>query len=246
MNGFGKLAFVETKLFLRERVAVAALLGIPVALVVGFGMIPGFGKPDKSLSGQIGTEYIASLGVAIVIVMLGLTGIPAVMGIYREKGILRRLSATPVRPAAVLLAKMLVWLATVLVSVTLVITVSRLAFHVPLPVKLGWFVLSVALGVAALFALGLLVAAVAPTSRAAAGLGWLLFFPNMFLAGVYFPTDEMSHTLQVIGDYAPLGAALHAVRQSWMGQDPRPLYLGIMAAWAAVAGIAAARFFRWE
>jgi ABC-2 type transport system permease protein len=246
MNGFGKLAFVETKLFLRERVAVAALLGIPVALVVGFGMIPGFGKPDKSLSGQIGTEYIASLGVAIVIVMLGLTGIPAVMGIYREKGILRRLSATPVRPAAVLLAKMLVWLATVLVSVTLVVTVSRLAFHVPLPVKLGWFALSVALGVAALFALGLFVAAVAPTSRAAAGLGWLLFFPNMFLAGVYFPTDEMSHTLQVIGDYAPLGAALHAVRQSWMGQDPRPLYLGIMAAWAAVAGIAAARFFRWE
>jgi ABC-2 type transport system permease protein len=246
MNGFGKLAFVETKLFLRERVAVAALLGIPVALVVGFGMIPGFGKPDKSLSGQIGTEYIASLGVAIVIVMLGLTGIPAVMGIYREKGILRRLSATPVRPAAVLLAKMLVWLATVLVSVTLVITVSRLAFHVPLPVKPGWFVLSVALGVAALFALGLFVAAVAPTSRAAAGLGWLLFFPNMFLAGVYFPTDEMSHTLQVIGDYAPLGAALHAVRQTWMGQDPRPLYLGIMAAWAAVAGIAAARFFRWE
>jgi ABC-2 type transport system permease protein len=246
MNGFGKLAFVETKLFLRERVAVAALLGIPVALVVGFGMIPGFGKPDKSLSGQIGTEYIASLGVAIVIVMLGLTGIPAVIGIYREKGILRRLSATPVRPAAVLLAKMLVWLATVLVSVTLVITVSRLAFHVPLPVKLGWFALSVALGVAALFALGLFVAAVAPTSRAAAGLGWLLFFPNMFLAGVYFPTDEMSHTLQVIGDYAPLGAALHAVRQSWMGQDPRPLYLGIMAAWAAVAGIAAARFFRWE
>lgn len=246
MHGFGKLAFVETKLFLRERVAVAALLGIPVALVVGFGLIPGFGKPDKSLSGQIGTEYIASLGVAIVIVMLGLTGIPAVLGTYREKGILRRLSATPVRPSAVLLAKMIAWVATVLVSVTLVITVSRLAFHVPLPVKLGWFVLSVALGVAALFALGLFVAAVAPTSRAAAGLGWLLFFPNMFLAGVYFPTDEMSHTLQVIGDYAPLGAALHAVRQSWMGQDPRPLYLGIMAAWAVAAGLAAARFFRWE
>ncbi len=246
MNGFGKLAFVETKLFLRERIGVAALFGIPVALVIGFGLIPGFGQPDKSLSGQIGTEYIASLGVAIVIVMLGLNGIPAAMGIYREKGVLRRLSATPVRPATVLLAKMLVWLATVLISVTLVIAVSRLAFHVPVPVQPGWFVLSVALGVAALFALGMFVAAVAPTSRSAIGIGWLLFFPNMFLAGVYFPTEEMSHTLQVIGDYAPLGAALHAVRQSWMGQDPRLLYLGIMAAWAAAAGLAAARFFRWE
>ena len=71
-------------------------------------------------------------------------------------------------------------------------------------------------------------------------------YSTMFLAGVYFPTEEMSHTLRVIGDYAPLGAALHAVRQSWMGQDPRPLYLGIMAVWAAAAGLAAARFFRWE
>ena len=246
MHGFGKLAFVETKLFLRERVGVAALLGIPVALVIGFGLIPGFGKPDKSLSGQIGTEYIASLGVAIVIVMLGLTGIPAVLGTYREKGILRRMSATPVRPAAVLLAKMIAWLATVLVSVTLVITVSRLAFHVPLPVRPGWFVLSVVLGVAALFALGLLIAAVAPTSRAAAGLGWLLFFPNMFLAGVYFPTEEMSPVMRQIGNFTPLGAALHAVRDSWMGLTPRPQYLAIMAAYAVIAGALAARFFRWE
>lgn len=246
MNGFGRLALVETKLFLRERAGVVALLGIPVALVVGFGLIPGFGKASKSLGGQIGTEYIASLGVAIVIVMLGLNGIPSVMGTYRERGILRRLSVTPVRPLTLLTAKLMVWLATVLVSVALVITVSRLAFGVPLPVRPGWFVLSAGLGVAALFALGMFVAAVAPTSRSAMGIGWLLFFPNMFLAGVYYPTDEMSHTLQVIGDYSPLGAALHAVRQTWMGQDPRPLYLGIMAAWAVVAGLAAARFFRWD
>jgi ABC-2 type transport system permease protein len=246
MNGFGRLAWVETKLFLRERAAVAALLGIPIALVVGFGLIPGFSHPDKTLGGQIGTEYIASLGVALVIVSLGLNGIPSVLGTYRERGILRRLSATPVRPAVLLAAKMMVWLATVLVSVTLVITVSRLALHVPLPVKLGWFLLALGLGIAALFALGLFVAAVAPTSRSAAGIGWLLFFPNMFLAGVYFPTDQMSPGLRHASDYAPLGAALHAVREAWMGQDPHPLYLGIMAAWAVIAGLAAARFFRWE
>jgi ABC-2 type transport system permease protein len=68
----------------------------------------------------------------------------------------------------------------------------------------------------------------------------------MFLAGVYFPTDQMSPGLRHASDYAPLGAALHAVREAWMGQDPHPLYLGIMAAWAVIAGLAAARFFRWE
>ena len=103
-----------------------------------------------------------------------------------------------------------------------------------------------ALGIAALFSLGLLVAAAAPSARSAAGLGWLLFFPNMFLAGVYFPTEDMSAVMRQIGDFTPLGAALHAVRDSWMGVDPRPEYLGIMAAYAVIAGALAARFFRWE
>ncbi|SRR6266496_27311 len=147
MNGFSRLAYVETKLFLREKAAALAVFGLPVALVIGFGLIPGFNQPQKSLSHQIGTEYIASLGVAIVLATLGLNGVPMVIGQYRERGILRRLGVTPVRQA---------------------------------------------------------------------------------------------------GNFTPLGSALHAVRDSWMGLDPRPEYLGIMAAYAVIAGALAARFFRWE
>jgi ABC-2 type transport system permease protein len=246
MNGFSRLAFVETKLFLREKAAAIAVFGLPVALVIGFGLIPGFGDPQKSLSGQIGTEYIASISVAIVMAILGLTGVPMVIGQYRERGILRRLGVTPVRPLTLLLADLMVWAAAAIVSVALVIAVARLAYHVPAPSAVGWFVLSALLGIAALFALGLLVAAAAPTSRSAAGLGWLLFFPNMFFAGVYFPTEDMSPVMRQIGNFTPLGAALHAVRDSWMGVDPRLEYLGIMAAYVVIAGALAARFFRWQ
>jgi ABC-2 type transport system permease protein len=246
MNGFSRLAYVETKLFLRETAAAIAVFGLPVALVIGFGLIPGFGDPQKSLSGQIGTEYIASIGVAIVLATLGLNGVPMVIGQYRQRGVLRRMAVTPVRPLTLLLADLMVWAAAAILSVALVIAVARLAYHVPAPVAAGWFVLSVILGIAALFSLGLLVASVAPTARSAAGLGWLLFFPNMFLAGVYFPTEEMSPVMRQIGTFTPLGAALHAVRDSWMGLAPRPEYLGIMAAYAVIAAAVAARFFRWE
>ena len=246
MNGFSRLAFVETKLFLRETGAAIGVFGLPVALVIGFGLIPGFGDPQKSLSGQIGTQYIASIGVAIVLAILGLNGVPMVIGQYRERGILRRLGVTPVRPLTLLGADMMVWAAAAILSVAIVVGVARVAFHVPAPVEAGWFVLSVILVIAALFALGLLVAAAAPTARSAAGLGWLLFFPNMFFAGVYFPTEEMSPVMRQIGNFTPLGAALHAVRDSWMGLAPRPQYLGIMAAYAVIAGVLAARFFRWE
>ncbi len=246
MNGFGRLALVEGKLFVREKAALIGVFGLPVALVIGFGLIPGFSNPQKGLSDQIGTEYIAALGVAIVLASLGLTGVPMVLGQYRERGVLRRLGVTPVRPLSLLLADLAVWAAAAVVSVGVVIAMVRIAFHVPAPVKPGWFILAVALAIAALFATGLLAASVAPTARGAAGIGWLLFFPNMFLAGVYFPTEEMSATMRQIGNFTPLGSALHAVRDSWMGIDPRPEYLGIMAAWALVAGTLSARLFRWD
>ncbi|HLK01400.1 MAG TPA: ABC transporter permease, partial [Streptosporangiaceae bacterium] len=59
-------------------------------------------------------------------------------------------------------------------------------------------------------------------------------------------SDQMSPGLRQAGNFTPLGAALHAIRDSWQGLGVRPAYLLVMAAYAlATAGIAA-RFFRWD
>jgi ABC-2 type transport system permease protein len=246
VNGFAKLALVETRLFLREKLALIGVFGFPVGLVIGFSQIPGFGRAQASLGGQPGTEYIASLGVAICLGAIALQGLPAVIAQYRERGILRRLGVTPVRPLTLLTAKLSVWAVVAVLSTAIVVAVSRLAFHVPLPARSGWFALSLVLAIAALIALGMLVTAVSPTVRGAGGLGMVLWFANMFLAGVWVPSNQMSPGLQRAGDLTPLGSALHALRDSWQGIDPRPEYLGIMAAWALVAGALATRFFRWD
>jgi ABC-2 type transport system permease protein len=246
MDGLAKLTLVESRLFLREKIALLGVFAVPVGLVVGFGLIPGFRHGQQALGGQSGTEYIAALGIAVVLVSIGLQGIPIVIAQYRERGILRRLGVTPVRPLTVLIAKLAVWAGAALLSGLIVIAVTRLAYGVPIPAKLGWFGVSFVLAMAALFSLGMLVSAVAPTARSAMAIAMALFFPNMFLAGIYTPTDGMSPTLQRIGDFAPLGAAFHALRDSWRGIDPRLEYLGIMAAWTVLATMLAVRYFKWE
>src|SRR5579859_3434120 len=234
MDGFGTLALVETRLFLREKLAVLGIFAVPVVLLVGFGMIPGFGSAQKNLNGQIGTEYIASLGIGIVLVSIGLQGVPMLIAQYRERGILRRLGVTPVRPLTLLTAKLAVYAGAALASAVMIIVVSRVAFHVPLPAQPGWFALSLLVGLCALFGLGMLVASVAPTARSSVAIGMALFFPNMFLAGIYFPTDDMSPGRRQAGNFTPLGAALHAIRDSWQGIGVRPEYLLVLVAYALV------------
>jgi ABC-2 type transport system permease protein len=151
-----------------------------------------------------------------------------------------------VRPLTLLVAKLAVYAAAATVSAVFIVAVGRFAFHVPAPVKPGWFAVSFVLGMTALFSLGMLVSAIAPTARSATGIAMALFFPNMFFGGIYFPSDSMSPGLRRIGDITPLGSAFHALRDSWQGIDPKLEYLGIMAAWTLVATVLAVRYFKWD
>jgi ABC-2 type transport system permease protein len=116
----------------------------------------------------------------------------------------------------------------------------------PVPQNVPGFVVAVGLGLSALFALGLVVAALAPSGRVAGSVGPLLFFPLLFLAGTWLPRDRMPDWLAIIGAYSPLGALLDTVTASWDGAAPALAQLGVLAAFAVVLGIVAARLFRWE
>lgn len=246
MSALTTMTRLEAKLFVREPANIFFVLALPVLLLVGFGLIPGFGEPDDFLGGQAGTEFIASLGIGIVLAILGLSVLPTVLGTYRERGVLKRLHASPVTPATLLLAQLAVVGAATLAAVVLVVGVGVAGFGLALPRNLPGFLLAVVLGAAALLSIGLLVAAVAPSAKAATLIGMLAFFPSMFLGGVYVPRDAFPGGLQAVSDVTPLGAAIEAVRDSWQGDTPRLVHLATMVLWATVAGTLAARTFRWE
>lgn len=245
MSVFTKISTMELRLLLREPAVLLFGLLLPVGLLIGFGMTPNVAATDPNLGMSLGT-YIASMAVALAVTILGLSVVPTALATYRERGVLRRLSASPARPTALLGAQLVVNVLLACFDTAVLVVVGSLAFGIPGPKDPLMFLLAFALGVAALFAIGLLIAALAPSARAANGIGMIAFFPSLFFAGVYIPWNAMPELMRRIGDFTPLGAAIQAVRAAWLGGDVRPLHLVIMAAYAVVAGVAAARFFRWS
>ena len=130
------------------------------------------------------------------------------------------------------------------VSVIILIAVGNVVFGIPFPLDPLGFAAAFVLGMSALFALGLLVAAVAPTPGMATALFVPLFALVMFLGGVYLPRQMLPDFLIRIGDYTPPG--VQALLDAWQGTSPQLSQLAVMALVTGVAGFAAARRFRWE
>jgi ABC-2 type transport system permease protein len=246
MSVFVTLTRSELRQFLREPMSVFFVLPFPSILVVILGSIPAFREPSADLGGGRVIDLYVGISVALVLAMLALQVTPTALATYRERGILRRLATTPVGPARMLSAQLVMSMLSAVVSAGLVVAVGRIAFDVPLPARFPSFVVAFLLSAAAVFAVGLFIAALAPSGKAANAIGTLLFFPSMFFAGLWAPREVMPRILQRIGDFTPLGAGERALHDAATGHWIHPLPLTVLVAYLVVFGLGAARVFRWE
>ncbi|MDF5753353.1 ABC transporter permease [Spongiactinospora sp. TRM90649] len=231
----------EWKLFLRDPAATLVVLVLPVGMVALFGAIM---APDN---GQDGIEtFFPSAAIALGLAQLGMNLLPTTMASYREKGVLRRMAATPVHPARLLGAQLAVGVALAVISMALVVVVGVAGFGFDLPARVPAFLLSFVLGVMSLFAVGLLVAALAPSGRVATGIGIGLFFLSIVFGGIFMPAESLPPFMVSVGDYTPLGAFMQSLRASWAGAWPEPPHLAVMAAVVLVSSLLSAKMFRWE
>nr|WP_296071002.1 ABC transporter permease [uncultured Actinoplanes sp.] len=247
MSGtFWKLTRTELKLMLREPVPAFFVFAFPAILVIILGSIPAFRDPSPDLGGARVIDLYVAISVALTLAMLALQVTPAVLANYREKGILRRLATTPVPPGMLLGAQLAMSMLCATVSAALVITVGRLVFDVPLAPQFGGFVLAFLLSAAGVLAIGVLIAALAPTGKAGNAIGTLLFFPSMFFAGLWTPREVMPEVVRRIGDFTPLGAGERALHDAMTGSWPNLLSVTVLVAYAILFGLAASRLFRWS
>jgi ABC-2 type transport system permease protein len=154
---------------------------------------------------------------------------------YKEKGILKRLLATPMRPwqfvAANTATRLLVSVAQA--AIFILFGVLVLGAHV-----LGSYLLvtlCVVLGALMFLGLGFVISGLSKTVETVPALANLIVFPMLFLGGVFFDVSSMPKWLQVFSKALPLthfSNALRAVMTKAAGFGDIKWDIGAMALWA--------------
>lgn len=249
-RGLGTLTITEARLFLRDPAAVFFALAFPSVLLLGIGLaIPGAREPvtgDPRLAGLDVIHLWGPVIVATAVATIALMTLPSYVAGYREHGVFRRLSTTPMRPGGVLLAHVVVSGVALLLAVVLAVGAGMVVFDMPVPENLAVTLAALVLTTLALFAFGLLIGGLAPKASTASGLGTLLYFPMLFFAGMWMPISDMPDALATVASIVPLGAASQALTDGWFGGGTPWLELAVLAGWSLLGYPIVAKLFRWS
>ena len=243
-----KLTWIELKLFLREPTTLVFTFAFPVVLlfVLGevFGNQPG-GTDDRVFGGMGAMNYYTPAYIAVVTMSVGVIMLPARLTGYRSGGVLRRFRASLVPVWAVLGSQVLAALVLSVIGSVLVAAFAALFYPVHFPDSLALLAAGFVLCSAAFAAIGTLLGAVMPSTRAAQGAGLMLFFVMLFLSGAGPPTEVMSETMTRIGDFLPLTYGVDLLQAAWSGGAWDWTAAIVLIGIVVVAGYLSLRVYRW-
>jgi ABC-2 type transport system permease protein len=209
-------------------------------------VVPGFQAVQTNDLTFISYLVPSILGMSLM--QLGVfSAIPLVAD--REKLILKRLQATPLRRWQLVGSNVLMRLLIAIFQTAIIVGVGSAVFDVQVAgswALIGGFVL---LGSLTFIALGYVIASFAKTEESANGMTSVVQFPLMFLSGTFFPIDAMPEALRTVARAMPLTYLGDALRQVMVAGTPfSPLWVcfAVLIGWLVVCFGIAARFFRWQ
>ena len=246
-RGLWKLVWVETKVFVREPMGVIGTVGIPVVVFIVVGRALGSnanrgGAPSDFLGQEL--PIFASLFIALGAVL----SLVAIISIYREGGILKRLRATPLRPLTILAAHVLVKLLFTTVTLMLFILAGRRFYPVDIDVNVVSFTAALLVTSLMIFSIGFVIASIVPTARFAQPIGTVILYPMLALSGVFVPLTAFPPVLQTVGEVLPLSHAVSLLRGAWSGASwfDHTGNLLVMAGYFLLFSVVSSKVFRWE
>jgi ABC-2 type transport system permease protein len=142
--------------------------------------------------------------VALAVMQMSVFSVAFVFVDYKEKGILKRLLATPIKPYQFVSANVATRILVSVAQAAVLIAVGVLAFNAHVVGSYALVLLIVLLGATMFLGLGFAISGLSKTVEAVPAIANLVVFPMLFLGGTFFPIDTMPPWLQSIAKFLPL------------------------------------------
>lgn len=246
MHSWLKLTWTETKLFLREPGVYFGLL-FPLVLLVIFGSIYG-NKPDAFLGGHGSLDFYMPAYIGMLIIVTGFYSLPLAIINYRERGILFRLQATPLRPLSILSAQIGANFLMTTASAVILVVAGKLFYNVHVTASMPNVLIAYVVSVLSLFALGFLMASIVPNARVASIVGTLLFLSMFYLSGATVPLKIYPQAVQHIAEFLPLTHAITLMQDLWFGGSWLDHWVNVLALLGLLSAclLISVKVFRWR
>jgi ABC-2 type transport system permease protein len=182
---------------LRARSFSVATIGFPISFYLLFGVVAGSGHGSDNATYMLATYSVFGL------VGSSLFGLCSTIANERAQGWLELKQASPMPPAAYLLAKLFTAMAFGVIIFALLLLCGTTMGHVHFrAAQIAKMLFTVVLGVFPFASLGILLSQVVPPN-AAIGVVNLIYLPMSFLSGLWFPLKALPHWIQSIAPIWP-------------------------------------------
>jgi ABC-2 type transport system permease protein len=239
-SAVGRLVQAELKLMVRDPLVLTFVVAFPIVTMLIIGGAFGT-QPDQAFDFVNPAHWYVASYLTVVIAAMGLVMLPVHLASYRERGVLRRFAAAGFPRWSFPISQLIVGLATITVSCTLLLLVAAPVYGLP-PMHAWWRVTAaLALGSIAFVSLGVVLGSVLPSARSAQAVGLLIFFPSFLLGAGGPPPHVMGSVVRQVAGPLPLTLLTNAVREPWLGLGSATGSLAAVAALAVAATALAAR-----
>lgn len=233
---------MELRLLLRNGENLLVTLGIPLAVLLFFGLVPVLPTGDTPAVVFLVPGVITLSVMGSSLVSLGIS-----TGFDRAYLVLKRLGATPLRRGELVAAKATAVLVVQTVQIGAVVALgAALGWAPEITVdQLGLALVAVVLASVAFAGLGLALAGGLPAFATLAAANAVFLF-LMLVSGIIFPLDRLPGALQAVARVFPSTWLADILRAVADGAAVPASGVVILAAWAVGAGTLAATVFKWE
>ena len=163
-------------------------------------------------------EFFVPGIIAMSVMTSSLSGAVTMNAELRQKGVIRKLSTTPITRTDWILSNILYQFVLAVISTGAILVVSYAVFIVRLQIN-AWLFVFLVLEVFAFGGIGMILTRVANEAESAAAAANFIMFPMMFLAGSFFPLEMMPGFLQTIARILPLYYVNEGLRASMVSVD---------------------------